>query len=93
MASRYADPYKHPSWEEGVVSFIFPAVSVVKNLPTNAGDRRQEFNPWVRKIPWRREWQPTSVFLPGKSRGQRSLAGYSPWGCRVGHVLVTKQTT
>ena len=36
--------------------------------------------PWVGKIPWRREWQPTPVFLPGKSHGQRNLAGYSPWG-------------
>ena len=36
--------------------------------------------PWVRKIPWRRAWQPTSVFLPGESHGQRSLAGYSLWG-------------
>ena len=36
------------------------------------------FNPWVGKIPWRRKWQPTPVFLPGKSHGQRSLAGYSP---------------
>ena len=35
---------------------------------------------WVRKIPWRREWQPTPVFLPGKSQGPRSLAGYSSWG-------------
>ena len=44
------------------------------------------------KIPWRRAWQPTPVFLPGKSHGQRSLAGYSPWGHRrVGHDLVTKQ--
>ena len=42
--------------------------------------KRQEFDPWVRKIPWRRKWQPTPVFLPGKSHGQRSLAGYSPWG-------------
>ena len=42
--------------------------------------RRPELNPWVWKIPWRREWQPTLVFLPGKSHGQRSLAGYSPWG-------------
>ena len=39
-------------------------------------------NPWVWKIPWRRKWQPTPVFLPGNSRGQRSLAGYSPWGRR-----------
>ena len=42
--------------------------------------RRCRFNLWVRKIPWRRKWQPTPVFLPGKSRGQRSPAGYSPWG-------------
>ena len=42
--------------------------------------RRQEmrFNPWVEKMPWRRMWQPTPVFLPGESHGQRSLAGYSP---------------
>ena len=42
--------------------------------------RRLEFNPWVGKIPWRRKWQPTPAFLPGKSHGQRSLMGYSPWG-------------
>ena len=42
--------------------------------------KRHGFDPWVRKIPWRRAWQPTPVFLPGGSHGQRSLAGYSPWG-------------
>ena len=42
--------------------------------------RRRGFNPWVRKIPWRRKWQPTPGFLPGESHGQRSLAGYSSWG-------------
>ena len=42
--------------------------------------RRPGVNPWVGTIPWRREWQPTPVFLPGESHGQRSLAGYSPWG-------------
>ena len=42
--------------------------------------RRPRFNPWVGKIPWRRAWQPTPVFLPGESHGQRSLVGYSPWG-------------
>ena len=36
-------------------------------------------NPWVWKIPWRREWQPTPVFLPEQSHGQRSLTDYSPW--------------
>jgi len=49
----------------------------VKNLPVNAGDNR--FDPWVGKIPWRRKWLPTPVFLPGESPGQRSLAGYSAW--------------
>ena len=49
------------------------------------------FSHWVRKIPWRRKWQPTPIFLPGKSHGQRSLAGYSAWGRKVGHNLVTKQ--
>ena len=44
--------------------------------------RRSGFNPWVGKIPWRRKWQPTPVFLPEKSHGQRSLAGYSPWGLK-----------
>ena len=42
--------------------------------------RRGRFYPWVGKIPWRRKWQPTLVFLLGKSHGWRSLAGYSPWG-------------
>ena len=54
--------------------------------------RRPPFLPWVGKIPWRRARQPTPVFLPGKSHGQRSLAGYSPWCCkRVGDDLVTEQ--
>ena len=53
--------------------------------------RRRRFNPWVGKIPWRRKWQPTPVSLPGKSRGQRSLAGCSPWGHRgVRHDLSSK---
>ena len=42
--------------------------------------RRSGFDPWVRKIPWRRKWQPSLVFLPGESHGQRSLVGYSPQG-------------
>ena len=47
---------------------------------------RRQFDPGVRKIPWQRKWQPTLELLPGKPHGQRSLAGYSPWGCkRVGH--------
>jgi len=53
-------------------------VLVEKNLPANTGDKRPGFSPWVGKIPWRRAWQPTPVFLPGESHGQRSLVGYSP---------------
>ena len=44
--------------------------------------KRLWFNPWVRKIPWNRKWQPIPIFLPGKFHGQRSLARYSPWGCK-----------
>ena len=43
---------------------------------------RPGFDPWVGKIPWRRKWQSTPALLPGKSHGQRSLVGYSPWGCK-----------
>ena len=54
--------------------------------------RRCGFNPWVGKIPWRRKWQHTPVFLPGKSHGKRNQVGYSLWGHkRVGHDLATKQ--
>ena len=57
--------------------------SVVKDLPANAGDLRDGgFDSWVRKIPWRRKWQPSPVFLHGKFHGQRSLEGYSPWHCK-----------
>ena len=41
--------------------------------------KRCRFHPWARKIPWRRAWQPTPVFLPGESHGQRSLVDYSLW--------------
>ena len=44
--------------------------------------KKHELDPWVRKIPWRRKWQATPIFLPGKFHGQRSLTGCSPWGCK-----------
>ena len=54
--------------------------------------KRCRFDPCVGKIPWSRKWQPTLVFLPWISHGQRNPEGYSPWGRkRVGHNLVTKQ--
>ena len=53
--------------------------------------RRQGFNPWVGKNPWRRKWLSTPVLLPRESHGQRSLVGYSPWGHKESHT--TKQLT
>ena len=64
----------------------FPrCLSVKESTGQRRSHRRRRFNPWVGKIPWRRKSQPTQVFLPGYSHGQRSLAGYSPRGGRVGH--------
>ena len=71
---------------------------VVKNPPANAGDIRE-----VGSIPgsgrsWRRAWQPTPVFLPAESHGQRSLASYGLWGCReldmieqLTHLLINRE--
>ena len=54
----------------------------VKNPHASTGNIREGrgFDPWVRKVPWRRKWQPIPVFLPGECLGRRSLAGYSPQG-------------
>ena len=60
---------EHPRWHQWL-----------KNPPANSGDKKHQFNPWVRKIPWRRTWQSTPVFLFGETHGQRSLAGYSSQG-------------
>ena len=64
--------------------FRLPWLVSDKESACSSGDhlqcKRHWFYPQVRKIPLRRKWQPTPVFLPGKSRGQRSLGGYSPWG-------------
>ena len=60
--------------------------SLSKESACNARDhlqcRRLGFNPWVRKMPWIRKWGVTTVFLDGKSHGQRSLVGYSPKGLK-----------
>ena len=69
-STRNAPPFARPR--------SFPSGSEGKASACNEG--RPGFNPWVRKILWRRKWQPTPVPLPGKSHGWRSLVGYSPWG-------------
>ena len=59
----------------------FAGGTVVKKLVCQCRrQRRSGFDPWVGKMPWRRKWQSTPVFLPGKTHEQRNLVGYSPWG-------------
>ena len=58
-----------------------PLTLVAQTLKSLPSKQETGFDPWVRKIPWRRELLPTPVFLPGESHRQRSLAGCRPWGC------------
>ena len=58
------------------------ASQVPLNPPASAGGARDGFDPWTRKVPWRRKWHPTPVFLSGEAHGQRSLVGYSLWGLK-----------
>ena len=78
----------------GLVSFIggvgSPRSFSGKEFACSAGD--MGLDPWVGKMPWRRRWLPTPAFLPAESRGQRSLAGYSPGGLqRVACDLAAKE--
>ena len=90
----HANPWAcHHPLPHGVIFFFFSSFIYwylvilidLRGLPqwfsskeSTSQRRRREFNPWVWKIPWRRKWQSTPVFLPGKSHGQRSFVGYSP---------------
>ena len=73
-------PGENCGWSFQYLTGLTPSASlmaqIVKRLPAM---RETWFNPWIGKISWRRKWQPTPVLLPGKSHGQRSLVGYSPW--------------
>ena len=65
----------------GVVIWASPGGTSSKEPACQCRRRKKPgFDPWVGKMPWRRAWQPTPVFLPGESHGQRSLVGCSPWG-------------
>ena len=57
----------------------FPGGSAIKNLPATLESQKCGFEPWVGKIPWKRAWLPTPVFLPGEFHGQRTLVGCSSW--------------
>ena len=77
-------------WFSGCLPGL-PNGSAVKNRLQCS---RRGFNPWVGKIPWRRAWQTTPVFLPGESHGQRGLEGYSPWSHKESDSTeVTEQDT
>ena len=64
---------------------------MVKNLPANVGDAGSI--PELGRSPGRRKWQPTPVCLPGKSHGQRSMVGYSPWGHKESDTTAQQHTT
>ena len=70
-----------------VVIFYYDLMAQqVKNPPAMQETQEPRLDPWVGKIPWRRAWQPTPLFLLGESHGQRSLVGYSPQGCKKSYM-------
>ena len=78
----------------GVALFGFPWWCSSKDSACQfRRQKRLGFDPWVRKSPWRKKWQPTPVFLPGKSCGQKSLVGYSPRGCKESNTSEHACTT
>ena len=74
-----------------LISWLSLGGPVVKNLPANTGHAK--FDLWVRKIPWRRKWQPTLAFLHWKSHGERSLVGYiQSMGSQKSQTWLSDQT-
>ena len=93
-----SDSWAPAAWVSGLgwgsvvflMCFLVSLVAqMIKNLPAM---QETGFDPWVRRIPWRREMQPTPVFLPGKFHGQRSLADYSPQRVRHNWMANTKHS-
>ena len=86
-------PWGRKDWD---TEHLNSKVALVSKEPACQRRRRKRhgFNPWVRKICWRRAWQPTPVLLPGEPLGQRSLVGYSPWGHKESDTTeVTEHST
>ena len=75
-----------------IVRLDFSSGSVIKNLITSRRCKRCGFDPWVGKIPWRRKWQTTPIFLLGKSHGKSGLVGYSRWAHKS-QTWLSDQTT
>ena len=78
------------SWNAGLWApgEICVQISLVAQMVKCLQCGRPGFTPWVRKILWRRKWQPSPVLLPGKSHGWRSVVGYSPWGHKESDTTV-----
>ena len=62
--------------------YLYILIITILLIPSFSSSLLWNFLRLIHQIPWRRKWQPTPVFMPGKSRGLRSLVGYSPWGCK-----------
>ena len=78
MVYRFLYKYMFSFWLQGDIQNRASLVAQWQRICLQC--KRLRFNPQVGKIPWRRAWQPTPVFLPGEFHGQSSLAGYIPWG-------------
>ena len=81
MQGKFLNPHGHQFSSLVGMTMGFPGGASDKEPTCQCRiHKRCGFSPWTGKIPWRRAWQPTPVFLPGESHGQRSPVGYSPWG-------------
>ena len=80
-----SDTTERLNWIELNIHWTSSVMLLVKICLQCRSCKRHGFGPWVRKIPWKRTWQPSPVFLFGESHGQMILAGYSPWQCWVRH--------
>ena len=68
-----------------MLTYMFPRWLTGKESSCQC--RRCRLDPWVGKIPWKRKWQSTPVFLLGKFHAERSLSGYSPWDCKESDAI------
>ena len=90
--TKYPHCLKSHPWDSCLYGKVFPGDASGKEPACQCRRwKRHRFDPWVGKISWRRAWQPTPVFLPGESHGQRSLVDYSPWSCK--ELDTTEQLT
>ena len=98
MCQQNNSPVAH-RWKDrcGIQTAIFSSSSAIKwaslvaQMVKNLSPMQETgFDPYIGKIPWRKKWQPTPVFLPGKAQGWRSLAGYSPRGHKESDMTAIK---